>query len=199
AQKRPLLVATLAALALAALLAVLALAPPRPGPGTPAPPAKDAKGDGGAKNAGNREAVQPGGPQQPRETQLVASEQDLSDALAEHQPHTHLTVDKAIDLSEGDLAFRAHADHTLVIESKDPTKPTRIRSLYKGGAAALKDWAGLTLEGGAVTFRNLHFEVDAEKTPEALVAGLLIRKNSVVTFEKCTFSQKTPLKPLVAD
>src|SRR5262249_54466509 len=57
----------------------------------------------------------------------------------------------------------------------------------------------LTIRGGTAKLRNLVFEIEADGTPETiLVAAVAARYGAQVTFEKCRFVQKGPIRrPLI--
>ncbi|HWY87560.1 MAG TPA: hypothetical protein VNX28_12580, partial [Gemmataceae bacterium] len=50
--------------------------------------------------------------------------------------------------------------------------------------------AGLTLDGGTVTFQNIFFEIEAYETPARTVAAIGIRGPARVKFQSCTFVQR---------
>src|SRR5205085_2106967 len=86
----------------------------------------------------------------------------------------------------------------LVIRSEDPTKPVTLEFAFAGETDnPLPFWAGLTVEGGTVVFKNVHFRVEAHYTPPQLVAAVVV-KGGQVTFERCAFSQDTPSEALLA-
>ena len=94
--------------------------------------------------------------------------------------------------------MEAAAASALVVESKDATKPVILQFAYAPDAESSNPfWAGLTVDGGNLTFRNVHFELQVSHTPRQLAAGIVVR-GGYVQFERCIFSQQAPEEPLIA-
>ena len=85
-----------------------------------------------------------------------------------------------------------------MIESEDPKKPVALQFSYAPDPdTPTQFWAGLMIEGGSVTFRHVHFMLEAGYTPPQLAAGVAVKAGQVV-FDRCTFSQQTPDEELIA-
>ncbi|MBI3407791.1 MAG: serine/threonine protein kinase [Planctomycetes bacterium] len=189
---RPLLVTAIAALALGSLLAVLSLAPSSQQPFRPSALTTDKPSIvKDSPNSGQPQiASQPAG----NGRFQVRSEQDLAQALADTHDSILVTLKSSLDLSEGGLGFNGEGKRQLVIESADPREPKTIRFKYHSQEEITDSLvpgliAGLTLDGGAVTFRNIRFEIVANETPNIAVASLGIKGHGTVRFEKCWFVQ----------
>ncbi|MCI0458829.1 MAG: hypothetical protein L0Z62_17870, partial [Gemmataceae bacterium] len=135
---------------------------------------------------------------------LITSEETLRTALASPATYLHLKLADTVRISEGGLIFRGKeegkGERTLLIESEKPTKPALLLIRPPQGAEREPGvpWGGLELNGGTVTFRNLHFEIQAESTPTALLAAVLVKGARSVTFKNCLFTQVgVPLVPLI--
>ncbi len=174
-------------LAVGVLLLAVSLAPP-PGSDVKAPKSSlAAKGSPGAKGSGK---VNPAG---------TAAESDLAEALKSDAPLVHVRLSGIKDLSETPLVFEG-AGRTLVVESKKPQDPAKIRFRYQPREDVQDLLAGLTLKGGTIEFRNLSFELEADQTPENLqVAIVAARRGAQVTFKDCVFEQKANISQPFVD
>jgi hypothetical protein len=190
-RKRPVMLAAVALSALALFVLAVALVPPRtnlpPGPRVKVagPTPKDEpppKGNGPGKGKDIVLVV---------ETRVVVSEEEFAKALAEERS-LKIVLDKDLRLTDAGLVYRGSAKRTLVIESADKNKPATIQTAYAAEVQnPLPFWAGLTVDGGTVLFRNVRFEVESSRTPRQLVAGVVVKAGSA-TFEGCEFAQQVP-------
>jgi serine/threonine protein kinase len=199
-RKRPVMTAAFAALALAFVLLVLSFAPSNSaGPAVIGPPL-GLKKDAGKGNSGTHGSTPHGKQPDFADALAVNTERELLDALADQRAHPRILIEKNLALGEGTHSIRGGTqEQPLTIEARDAgdKKPVTVQLEYTGGATASAPWGGLVVEGGWVTFRNLHFELHSEATPRAVAAAVLIKSDGNVRFERCTFTQKTDLKPLL--
>ncbi|HYT93131.1 MAG TPA: serine/threonine-protein kinase, partial [Gemmataceae bacterium] len=202
-RKRPLLTVALAILGLGLVLLVLSFAPgpnrvrPTRNPQAPAE-VKSTPTVEKTPVQDQKKEVEP--PPLAGSRKIITSERELREALADTTNHLHLLLDvKDISITKVGLLIRGRSDRTIVIESKDK-EPKNWATLHITPGQALdgKPWAGLELQGGIVTFRNLRFELDARETPKSLLAGVLVKGARQVIFKDCTFVQpNVPLLPLI--
>jgi serine/threonine protein kinase len=202
-QRRPVLVASLAAVGLAIVLIALSFAPRRQtSSAVPNRAQIDAGETGpGAIEAPDKAVTKPliksaakGGKRH------VTDEEGLRQVFAADSPDDlPVAIDQTIELSGIAPVFRGKSGRTLRIESNDPSEPRKLRLKYKPGPEQPPLWAGLIVEGGKVIFSNLHFEIEAEQTPDNVqVAAVAVRSSGHVTFEKCTFFQRdAPVRPFL--
>jgi hypothetical protein len=207
-RKRPFLMAAVGALALGVFLVALSFAPPRNGgqrppehaqaPGTDKqPPAQDQ-----ASRKDTPQKVPP--PPQIEGQHLVTSEHEFRQALASPATHLRLTLAEEVRIREGGLTFRAKGDgkdeRTLIIVPANSDRPARLVIQPPKGADhnPQMPWGGLELGTGTVEFRDLHFEIQADTTPSALLAAVLVKGARSVLFTRCVFTQaRVPIMPLI--
>ncbi len=133
------------------------------------------------------------------EPRKVANEKEFSDALNEDR------IQKIIlhqDILPGETAWvyrgGLSGKRSLVIESEDRKKPAALQFSYVlDPENPTPFWAGLTIEGGSVTFHHVQFVLEAGYTPPQLAAGVAVKGGQVV-FDHCTFFQQTPDEELIA-
>ncbi|MCI0378794.1 MAG: serine/threonine protein kinase [Gemmataceae bacterium] len=186
-RKRPLLLVSSAFLALAALLLVLSVLPPQKNIpiGIRSGPAGPDKSVLLKESGAGKGVVAPSG-QGPI---FIKTEQDLEKLLKENKNSLHAVLENDIEISDG-LLFSGQSNRKLLLECIDAFEPKTIRFKYSTRSETADLVAGLTLEGGNVTFRNIRFEVEASATPDTAVASLGIKGAGKVRFHKCTFAQK---------
>ena len=194
--QRPLLMASLAALCLGGLLFLLSLAPSGP---PPLPPdkfngerfAKDDKTKANPEKEGPAIAAKPtlvpvGG------KFYVSSEEKLAQALEDQRTNLQIVIEKSFNLSKS-LVWNGAGGRSLTIESKNKEEGGATLSAAYAPADLedpLQMFAGLLIDGGTVTLSHLIFEIEAEATPDSVVAAVGIRKADRVEFVKCTFRQE---------
>jgi serine/threonine protein kinase len=202
-RKRPVLLGGIATGVLGAFVLVVALVPPHSTSSTPGkkPALEPNKKDdlAGKKWPG-------GAPDQTKDgdhafhTRSVGSVGDLTDALAQAEERSlTVVIDRSLNLGKTALTYRGSSNHKLVVEGAgDGGEPIKVQSTYPWRPEnPSSEWAGLTIYGGTVVFKNLHFEIASAGTPQMLVAGVLVKSGNV-TFENCTFSQRTPQGELIS-
>jgi serine/threonine protein kinase len=192
AQRRPLLMASLAVLGLAALLFVLSLAPQPPKKVTD-PPKMQASGPPAAKIIPDLpiKVVAP-------TPASIRDENDFKLALERERgadDKITIALDNDIMLS-GELKIAPTSALRPRIEIVGPEP--------KAGRPLVRLWlnldkpptearAGLTIEGATVWFKNIAFEVVAADTLKSHldvpVAAVTVKSDSVVDFDKCSFAQ----------
>jgi serine/threonine protein kinase len=187
---RPLLMVSLGALALALVLLLLSLAPPPPRSAAPSKSTAQTDKPSAPKDA----AVSPLPKTGSRSSDKVGSERQLIEAIADNKGSAAtLFLANNITLSDSGLVLQRDGAHTLTIASKDLEEPKTIRFKYAptpDTADYLPDVvAGLTVEGGSVTFRNIVFEIEAGETPTRTVAAVGIKGAAKVRFHNCRFVQ----------
>ncbi len=200
-RQHPLLLFSLGGLALALILLLLPVAPTPVGsvPGgktsrthVDKPPA--------AKDAGSASATKiklPGSG-----SFAINNEQDLAQLFADPGNVTYATLESSLEVPEGGLVFLGDPKRALVIDCKEIYEPRTIRFKFAnlGKSDTLDAVAGLTIESGIITFRNIRFELEAHATPDRVVASLGIKAASTVTFQNCIFTQKdVPQRPFIPD
>jgi serine/threonine protein kinase len=195
-RKRPLLLVSIGALALAVLLLLLSLSPPPP---AYMPSGKPPVARGEKPSAARDSAVNPG----PKPTVrpaiagkiMVASDQELDNAVKDAKgTSVTLILANLITLPESGLVFQGDSRRNLKIISESVDDPKTIRFKYvprpdPSDFAPVDLVAGLTLDGGTVTFQNIIFEIEANDTPARAVAALGVKGATKVRFQGCTFVQ----------
>src|SRR5439155_5893555 len=194
-RKRPALLAAVAGAALGIFVLAVALTPPRPTL-SPGPRTKGigvaGKEDVPAKSTAVGKAKE--GPAY--ETRSIATEKELADALADDKS-LKLVLERDLHIADTGLTYQGGLKRALVVESKIPGRPVTIQIACPAEIDSVLPWAGLTVDGGTVLFKNVNFEVVAEGTPRSLLAGVLVRGGNV-TFERCTFKQQVPAEDLLS-
>jgi serine/threonine protein kinase len=196
-ERRPWLMATLAAGVLAVLLLVLSLGQPPAAPVIIPRPEVDARAEGPlpTKAPSSPAPVPPASSTQKH----VRDEKTLHDAFAGNlEDRTVLVVDRRLVLTSSGPIFHGQPNQVLLVESPDPDLPVTIslRATPTGDQSELL--AALVIDGGKVTFRNIRFEIEVEQTPEgARVSAIAVRKDSTALFERCTFVQKAPAQSFI--
>jgi serine/threonine protein kinase len=195
-RKRPLLLVSIGALALAVVLLLLSLTPPPPGyvPSGKAPVAHGEKPIGSrdsARSPGQKLVVRP-----PIAGQVVVgTDQELDHAVKDSKGNgVTLILANLITLPEGGLVLQGDGRHNLKIVSESVEDPKTIRFKYVPRAdssdfAPADLVAGLTLDGGTVTFQNIIFEIEANDTPARAVAAVGVKGHAKIRFQSCTFVQ----------
>jgi hypothetical protein len=197
-QKRLGLMTALAAGGLGAVLAILAFLPAQPD--AVAVPQVKAAADASAKRpndaAGLEEdggvAVIPAAGQS-----VIENEAGLKAALEKAVPPARIVLGSQITLSEGGLKLKGSAEHSLTLESRGPRDFTTIHMSYLSDLDRPRLWAGLIVEGGSVTFKNIVFVLRADETPYSVVAAVAVKAARQVTFYRCAFVQEAPSEPFL--
>jgi serine/threonine protein kinase len=198
-RKRPLLMAAVGALILGALLIVLSFAPgrsgklhlPRSAPHADAQPV--AVKDPPAAQDRKKVEIPPDGP----EPRPVTTEAQLAAELNRKIPAGTLLLDGTLEIHKG-VSYDGKRER-VEIQSKDPQKRAVIRILPP--ARKPESWGGLEIRSGTVVFKDIAFEIDlgGGKTPETLVAAVLVKGAGKAIFERCTFTQLgVPMQGLTA-
>ncbi len=201
-RQRPMLLISLAALALALILAFLSLAPQPQrqvsgGKGTASHPDKPAIArDATATGTSAKSKLPASG------IVAINNEQEFAQLFTEPGNVTYANLEASIELPESGLVFGGDARRGLTIDCKNIYEPKTIRFKYSnaGKSESLEPVTGLAIDGGILTFRNIHFEIEAHATPDRVVASLGIRGPSTVTFSNCVFVQReVPQRPFILD
>lgn len=194
--KRPLLMVSLATLCLALLLFLLSLAPSGPSPVPPGKSdaeriAKETKGKTLADKDSPGPSPQKAGPVAVGGKYYVSAEDKLAQVLEDKRPNLHIAIEQSFPISKS-LVWDGSGGKTLTIESKNIEEPATL--FVKYSPADLEDplqlFAGLIIDGGSVRIQHVDFEIEAEATPESVVAAIGIRKAERVEFLKCNFNQE---------
>jgi serine/threonine protein kinase len=199
-QRRPALVAALAALALGLFLVVLSFAPPGPSTGrsqrpkdSPADHQKDGPPKGTDGGQAKKDVTDPLG------TRLVATLAQLQDALATPSV-TRIVVANDLRLTDEKLVPKGQPQpgllilgpaRELVIEGKEGEPPPTLHIAYYPDLA-YRSWAGFTVEGSKVTFRRLRFVIESDLFPKIFLAAVAQKGNGLVTLDRCEFEHKLP-------
>lgn len=193
-RKRPLLLVAAAAFGLALVLVLLSLAPGQRSPLLPWS-GRAAPGEKGPSIKENP-VVPIGRPALDARAPDVKSAEDLAQALKEKWPKAVLKGD--VQLGDTGLVFEGDASTHLVVQSSNPFEPKTIRVKHQPRADSGDLAAGIILDGGIVTFKNIVFEIEASATPESVCAALAIKGSGSVQFVRCKFVQpKLPLQPFI--
>lgn len=192
--------AALAACGLLAVMVVLSFAPPGPsslpqphGSGPSIPPVAANPGDvPPIKTDRTEQPTLPAGPV------LVRTEQELARALAGKQPVVHIQLDGIIPLGKGELLFKGDDQRTLILEPA-PGKKAGLSLSYQVAKLYPVVWAGLIIDGGRASLRNLHLELNGDDTPRSLIAAVAVRTSGDVDFQGCQFSQQARLEPFITN
>jgi Protein kinase domain len=200
-RQRPLLLFSLGALALALIVLLL--------PVTPQPVGSVPGGKTSRTHVEKPPATKDVGAASPSKLKLSGSggfainnEQDLVQLFADPGNVTYATLESSLEVPEGGLVFLGDPKRALIIDCKELYEPRTIRFKFAnlGKSETLDAVAGLTIESGIITFRNIRFELEAQATPDRVVASLGIKAPSTVTFQNCIFAQKdVPQRPFIPD
>ena len=132
------------------------------------------------------------------ETRIVVNEMEFSSALAEDR-NLNLILQHDLHFSEavGNYHGGQGGKRMVEIKSADPQKPTTLMFSYAPDSETqMPFWAGLTIDGGSVTFKNIKVGIEASFTPHELAAAIAVKAGQVV-FDHCTFVQETPREELI--
>jgi serine/threonine protein kinase len=193
-QKRLGLLAILAVGGLAAILFLLSMLPSEPTGKAFIPGPRDGSG-----RTHPEEVL--AGPSQPGDASkdpagippVVTSEKALQAALARIPSKIRLKGQIALGKS---LTIRAPEDGSLLVEAEREPALIRVGADLAASASASLT-AGLVVEAGPVTFKNLVFLLEVEYTPESLLAAVAVITARQVTFEGCAFVQIAPQEALI--
>ena len=94
------------------------------------------------------------------------------------------------------LIFQGGEDRHLVIQPKDPARRATIRLKYnpelrEENGEEVPAWTALTIHQGAVTLRNLRFEIDGARA-QIRMAAVKLLEGGRLTLENCEFVQLNP-------
>jgi serine/threonine protein kinase len=190
-RRRPLLILSLAALALAAILVVLSMAPSRspnktgkksPDPHVVLPTSPKKIDDAPAVSVPAPPAMQPG------------MEMQASHVFADASLPAELDLDKKeFVVEDPGIVYQGNTRETI----KNGSFRFDRKELKAERPHAV---AGLTIEDGVITFRDVAFDMDNyRKTPKFPAAGIHIKGASIVKFERCMFGQTFFSKKPVRD
>jgi len=199
ARKRPLLFVSLAIIALGLQVFLIGLFSPRENvtPSTPPiavrPPEK---GKGATVKDGSailkKSTPEKAGPA------VITTEADLERVLSESGPDVYASLGGIIDIGENGLTYLGDERRSLTLESHSKVEPATLRFKLPANADVPGLLAGLVIEGGTVTIKNVRFEIEAPSTPRFASAALAVRGAATVKLIRCEFAQKdVPQRPLL--
>jgi hypothetical protein len=189
-QKRPLVMAAIAIAVLGIFVLAVAVTTPR----TPSAPPRTNKTSAPDKDLLPGKFIGVGGPKEVplgEDIRRVSTEEEWSQALAEDRP-LKIILQKDLRFTESTGPYRGGGKRSLIVESEDAKKPKTLHFVYAPESEnPTQYWAGFTIEGGTVDFRNVCFVIEAKHTPRQLAAAVVV-SGGQVTFERCAFGQLVP-------
>ncbi len=186
-KKRPLMVISLAALGLAVMLFLLSLAP---NSDSNLPPQRIPAREN-PESPGIQATVQK--PPSPlniaADGTVKVDDPDIFHQAAANPAVTRIVLLRSLDLTKQVTFASGQGRRQLIVEA-DKNNAIAIRMRYRPSFLS-GSWAGLAVNGGDVSFRNLDFELDTGRTTsESKVACVAIRQSGMYRFFGCRFRQK---------